>query len=141
MGQIHLRRFGETSLFTVPVQVGLLAKPEATREAQLLLDTGASTLYLTDALVVALGGKPGSPRYEVGGLSGPAALDSVANVKVVFGSGDYRRTLRIANAPVLPGASAVPGMADGVLGGFPLRLLRATVTIDYDTQLATLEWP
>jgi len=98
-------------------------------------------LFLSESLIESLGGVPTEPQYEVGGLTGRAKLSSVSDVKVMFGLQDDRRAIRLLKVPVLPRTSILPVPADGVLGALPLHLLRATVTIDYDTGLGTLEWP
>ncbi len=141
MGHLRLRRVGEAHLFSAPVRISLLSSTSSGSEARLLLDTGASTVFLKEELVESLGGLAGEPRYRVGGLTGHAALASVPDVKIVFGVQEDDGAIRLPRVPVLPKPSQLPVPADGVLGAHALRLMRATVTIDYETELGTLDWP
>ena len=109
-------------------------------ETILLVDTGASTLFLRDGFARALGYEPGRPSFKVGGLTGPAELPTIRDVGLRLGGAEITKTY-VSLVPILPPGSGMPDPVGGVAGFRLFQQLRATLAIDYDTNLATLRWP
>ena len=131
---------GDSGLFTVPAQLTRHGPPETWVDVHLLVDTGASTLFLAEAFVRGLGFEPGPPRLPAGGLTGRRELETVKDVGRRIGGATPTR-FYLAHVPVLPRESAMPEEVPGIAGFGVFKRMRATLSVDYDTNLASLEWP
>lgn len=140
MPEIQLRRVGDSGFFLLPAEVATHGSPQSWVEAPLLIDTGASGLFLGDQFVRSIGYEPGPPRFRTGGLTGGRELASVRDLGVRLGGG-VPVNLYFEAVPVLPRESGLPANVAGIAGFALFQRLRATLTVDYDTNLATLSWP
>jgi hypothetical protein len=140
MSQIRLRRVSEGGFFSLPVEVSANETPESWRSALLLVDTGASAIFLGERFARSLEYEPGPPRVTAGGLTGRQELATIRNVGVRLG-GQVPSKVYLSYVPVLPGESGMPEQVDGIAGFGLFQRLRATLTVDYDTNIATLTWP